>query len=99
MIIKNGKTTSAARKPSPITAGTTITSSVQTRQSRKPASAAFQALTPAQQQFARTLRSNMTGTRGSVMAATNTSNIMARPEFMELLPMFVQKLLILDVFG
>ena len=33
------------------------------------------------------------------MAATNTSNIMARPDFLELLPMFVQKLLILDVFG
>lgn len=99
MIIKNGKTTSAGRKPAPITAGTSITSTVQNRQSRKPASAAFQALTPAQQQFARTLRGNMTGTRGSVMAATNTSNIFAKPDFLELLPLFVQKLLILDVFG
>ena len=33
------------------------------------------------------------------MAATNTTNIMARPDFLELLPLFVQKLYILDVFG
>lgn len=35
----------------------------------------------------------------TITAATNTSNIMARPDFLELLPLFVQKLLILDVFG
>jgi hypothetical protein len=33
------------------------------------------------------------------MGATNTSNIIAKPDFVELLPMFVQKLLVLDVFG
>jgi hypothetical protein len=34
-----------------------------------------------------------------IMGATNTSNIMAKPDFVELLPMFVQKLIALDVFG
>jgi hypothetical protein len=48
--------------------------------------------------FARQLTNNMRRS-GAITAATNTTNIMAKPDFLELLPMFVQKLLIADVFG
>lgn len=48
--------------------------------------------------FARQLQNNARR-MSSVMAATNTSNIAARPDFLELLPIFVQKLVALDVFG
>lgn len=80
-----------------INAGTSITASVQNRQAR-PVVASTAKLSPAEQVFARQLQNNYRRTN-AVMAATNTSNIMAKPEFMELLPLFVQKLLILDVFG
>lgn len=81
-----------------INAGTSITSNVRSRQARRSVMANTMAgLTPAQKQFAMQLQN--TTRRQSVMAATNTSNIMARPDFLELIPMFVQKLLILDVFG
>lgn len=88
---------SATRRP--ITAGTSITANARKKnvpQSRVMAS--FAGLTPQQREFARTLQGNCRK-HTSIMGATNTSNIAARPEFMELLPMFVQKLLILDVFG
>lgn len=98
MITKTTKRPAARRT---ITAGTSINrrplaSAVQNRQSVN-ASTAFAGLTPTQKAFARQLSQNVR--RMSVTAATNTSNIMARPDFMELLPMFVQKLLILDVYG
>lgn len=48
--------------------------------------------------FAKELESTIRR-KASITAATNTSNIMARPDFLELLPMFVQNLLVLDVFG
>jgi hypothetical protein len=55
-------------------------------------------LTPSQQSFARQLQAN--GRKhAAIMGATNTSNIAAKPEFLELLPLFVQKLFVLDVFG
>lgn len=107
MIKKSTRTIPAgARQPisrQPVTAGTSITSGVRSRQAqRQPAGSsaailASQQLTPTQRQFVRQLRSN--ASRQSIMAATNTSNIFARPDFLELLPLFVQKLLILDVFG
>ena len=81
----------------PVTAGSSITSNARNRQGRA-INASFDALNPAQRAFARQLRSNVTRS-ASIMAATNTSNIMARPDFLELLPMFVQKLYVLDVFG
>lgn len=83
-----------------ISAGTSITSSVQNRRQARPvtASNSLAKLSPAQQQFARQLQ-NTCRRQQAVMGATNTSNIMAKPEFLELLPMFVQKLLILDVYG
>ena len=81
----------------PITAGTSITANVRNR--KAPVSTAKLAnLTPEQRQFARQLQMNMRRS-APVTAATNTTNIMARPDFLELLPMFVQKLLVLDVYG
>ena len=95
-IKKTIQPTSAGRRP--ITAGTSITSNVRPRAAKTTVNASFQSLNPQQQAFARQLQANCR-TRSAITAATNTSNIAARPDFMELLPLFVQKLLILDVFG
>lgn len=82
-----------------INSNTAITSSVRNRAaSRRPAAAAAAKLTPEQRIFANQLRTNLAKMK-PVMAATNTTNIMARPDFLELLPMFVQELYVLDVFG
>lgn len=89
----------SARRP--VTAGTSITAGVKNRQSMKKQSSimgSFSGLTPRQAQFARQIQSNCRK-HSSIMGATNTANIAARPDFLEFLPMFVQKLLILDVFG
>lgn len=56
-------------------------------------------LTPVQRAFANQLIKNQRLANQTITAATNTSNIMAKPEFMDLLPLFVQKLIILDVVG
>ena len=80
----------------PISAASSITAGIRNR-SAMPAQKKFN-LTPEQAAFARQLRSNI-GRSSSITAATNTTNIMARPDFLNLLPMFVQKLYILDVFG
>lgn len=95
------KTRKAPRRatPSTVKANTTITAGVTNR--NKPAnkaSARFSSLTPEQKAFARQLQNNMRR-QSSILAATNTTNIMARPDFLELLPLFVQKLLVPDVFG
>lgn len=96
-IKKTIRPASANRRP--ITAGTSITSNARTRTAPQSAvTASFNALNPQQQAFARQIQMNCRK-RGAITAATNTSNIAARPDFLELLPMFVQKLLILDVFG
>jgi len=86
--------------PRSINAGTSITASAKSRMARRPSgiSASSVKLTPEQRIFANQLMAN-TRKMQSVMAATNTNNIMARPDFIELLPLFVQKLLVLDVFG
>lgn len=85
--------------PRSITAGTSITSSARSRMARPQGiKASSIKLTPEQRIFANQLIAN-TRRMTSIMGATNTNNIMARPEFMELLPLFVQKLLVLDVFG
>ena len=89
----------AAPKRSTIQAGTSITAGVQNRKARRSISASNNVqLTPAQRQFANQLQNNCRR-NAAIMGATNTSNIMARPDFLELLPMFVQKLIITDVFG
>lgn len=84
-----------ARKP--INAASSITSNARSR-SASSVMASFADLTPEKRAFARQLQSNVRR-QTAINAATNTSNIMARPDFIELLPMFVQKLLILDVYG
>ena len=84
--------------PRSINAGTSITSSARSRSARPMSvKASSIKLTPEQKIFANQLINNTR--RVAVMGATNTNNIMARPEFIELLPLFVQKLLVLDVFG
>ena len=91
--------TASARPSRTISAGTTITSAARNRQMPRrtgiSASRRVQ-LTPAKQQFADQLKRT---SKRAITAATNTSNIMARPDFLELIPLFVQKLLILDVYG
>lgn len=92
------KATPATGATRSITAGTSITSGIRNR-TAQPAGTNMQGLTASQQAFVRQLRSNIRRNTTGITAATNTSNIMARPDFLELLPMFVQKLLLLDVFG
>lgn len=82
----------------PITAGTSITAGVQNRKASI-SNAKMVGLTPEQKVFARQLQMNMKRSQQGITAATNTTNIMARPDFIELLPLFVQKLLVLDVYG
>ncbi|MBP3678337.1 MAG: hypothetical protein J6I97_08345 [Agathobacter sp.] len=100
-IRKTTRTPNAYRRT--ISAGTSITQNAQPRQARQTRNVmantdAFAKLSPEQQRFARQLQ-NTCRRQSAIMGATNTANIMARPDFLELLPMFVQKLLILDVFG
>lgn len=83
--------------PRSINAGTSITAASRRRAPQSGIRASSVQLTPEQRIFANQLINNTR--RVNVMAATNTNNIMARPEFIELLPLFVQKLLVLDVFG
>ena len=99
MITKTVKKPVNARPQSTINAGTNITAGAKKRPIAQPVmSATMQKLTPEQRRFALQLRQNASQ-MSRVTAATNTSNIMARPDFLELLPLFVQKLLITDVFG
>ena len=86
-----------ARKP--IRASQNITAGVRNRQTaNRPVMASLSGLTPEQRAFAMQLQSNIRK-NAPIMGATNTTNIPAKPEFLELLPLFVQKLLILDVYG
>lgn len=83
----------------PVRANQSITSGIRNRQAAKrPISASMSKLTPEQRIFARQIQNNVRR-QSAITAATNTTNIMARPDFMELLPLFVQKLIILDVYG
>ena len=81
------------------TTGRPVTQGVQSRRSPIMASKAYAKLTPEQRVFANQLAKNTQKAGRAITAATNTANIMAKPEFLELLPIFVQKLLITDVFG
>ena len=82
-----------------ITAGTPITAGVRPRQARAIAANTGVKLSPSQQAFANQLRRNVRSAASKVTAATNTSNIMAKPDFLELLPLFVQKLIATEVVG
>lgn len=88
------------RRRASVNASTGVTSNVRNRRNNKSAVMAshMAKLNPAKQAFARQLQANGRRTV-AVMGATNTSNIAAKPEFLELLPLFVQKLFVLDVFG
>lgn len=87
----------------PIKAGTSITAAAQNKQAARRQNrimGSFAGMDAQKSAFARQLQSNCRRYgKTSIMGATNTSNIAARPDFLEYLPMFVQKLLILDVFG
>ena len=88
----------AARRS--VAASTSITSGIRNRKAPMPhqsriVASTMNQLTEAQKSFVRQLQRN----HRPIMGATNTSNIAAKPEFVELLPLFVQKLLVLDVFG
>ena len=85
----------------PITAGTSITSGVRSG-SVMGSNVSFRGLNQQQSAFARQIMANCRKAAmksQSIMGATNTTNIAARPDFLEMLPMFVQKLILLDVFG
>ena len=93
---------STMRPSRSVVASSSITSTAR-RQGVRPASVSSRItanvnLTPEKKIFCNQLRQNVRrNTR--ITAATNTSNIMARPDFLELLPLFIQQLLVLDVFG
>ena len=93
---------SAARRPvtasRSVSANRSITAGVRSRNAANSINANYSNLTNTQKVFARQLEMNMKK-RAPIMGATNTSNIMAKPDFLELLPLFVQKLLITDVYG
>lgn len=89
--------TSGVRRP--ITASQNIASNAVRRQPQSKIMASMAALTPEQKAFTRQLISNVKRNSRAITAATNTANIMAKPEFLEMLPLFTQKLLITDVFG
>ena len=95
------KRTNSAPAKRTISAGTSVTAGVAKRPvSRQQSilSSSLRQLTPEKAAFARQLQQNIRRS-SAITAATNTSNIAAKPDFLELLPMFVQKLLVLDVFG
>ena len=97
--ISTSRTNTRMLNRQPISASRSITSGVKNRQSNRSISAASNVqLNPEQRAFCNQLRSTCRK-KQAVMGATNTSNILARPDFLELLPLFVQKLIILDVFG
>ena len=84
-----------------ITAGTNITAGAQKSNAPKAsikASTAMAKLNPEQRRFCQLLQSSIRRNT-TLTAATNTSNIAARPDFLELLPLFVQKLIITDIAG
>ena len=97
MITKNTRKVSVDSRR-PIKASTNITSNVSNRRAAQPVSPIMASLSTEKRAFARQLQNNIRR-QSTITAATNTTNIMVRPDFLELLPLFVQKLLILDVYG
>lgn len=95
-VTRKAAPTSFARRP--IMASRSITSAAAPRKVKTPSTSIMASLSPEQRKFAMQLKTNARHMQ-SITAATNTTNIMARPDFLELLPLFVQKLLVLDVFG
>lgn len=81
----------------PVTASTSVTAGVRKSTGTKNV-LANTGISPAQNQFAATLRNNYQKLQ-RVTAATNTSNISAKPDFLEMLPLFTQQLLVTEVYG
>lgn len=81
-----------------VTAGTNVTAGAVRRNMSPIMASTMRNLDPAKRRFAQQLIANAKRSQ-AIMGATNTSNIMARPDFIELLPMFTQKLLVTDVAG
>ena len=100
MIRKTTKRPStAAAHMRTINAGTNITAGAVKRNAVKPVTASTRFnLTAEQSRFANQLRANIKRTT-AITAATNTSNIPAKPDFLELLPLFVQKNIIEEIVG
>lgn len=100
MIRKTTKRPSNAAAPRrTINAGTSITAGAVKRNVPRNITASSRiSLSPEKAKFARQLSANARRLQ-SVNAATNTSNIAARPDFLELMPLFVQKLIATDVVG
>lgn len=96
--------TSPHSRRSSVTAGTNITAGARRKGAATkstPVTAATKAMasmSPEKREFTRVLQNNMRR-QAKVLAATNTSNIAARPEFIELLPLFTQNLLVPEVAG
>lgn len=84
----------ASSRPRSINAGTSVTASARARRVSAPVMANVN-LSDSQKVFANQLLKNSR----AIMGATNTSNIAAKPEFTQLLPLFVQKLLLPEVMG
>lgn len=87
-----------------VSAGTSITAGARKR-GAAPASApvtaatkVFASMSPEKRAFTKQLQVNLRR-NAKVMGATNTSNIAARPEFIELLPLFTQNLLVPEIAG
>ena len=98
MIKKTTRTLPAGSFKRPVTANRSITAGIQNRQAKQSVSSKMSNLTQEQRIFCRQLQNNVRR-QSAITAATNTTNIMARPDFLEMLPLFVQKLIILDVYG
>lgn len=106
MIKKTSRTISAGTRR-PINGSSSITSGLYSRRDAvnrvadSGVNASIQRLPADRRAFARQITANAkkVAQQSRILGATNTSNIMARPDFLELLPLFVQKLYILDVFG
>lgn len=86
-----------------ISAGTNVTASARRRNANQPqavtaATKVMGGLSPEKRAFTKQLQANLRR-MNSVTAATNTSNIAARPDFIELLPLFTQNLLVPEVAG
>lgn len=85
-----------------IAAGTDITAAARRRgTTTQPVTAATKAMasmSPEKRAFTKQLQMNMRR-HASVMGATNTANIAARPDFIELLPLFTQNLLVPEIAG
>ena len=79
--------------------GRSITAGVARRGMNNVFASSLAKLNPEQQAFCRQIQRNMKSSGTAITAATNTTNIAAKPDFIELLPLFVQKLLVLDVYG